>query len=53
MIQQEGQDFLDFSMTIKQDKKTFGTYKLTTKAPFVPPQYEEAVNSERQIQILD
>ena len=51
-------------MTVRQDKKTFGTFKLTTKAPFVPPhvckkcpfreealaEYEEAVKFEKQLQ---
>ena len=54
-------------MTVRQDKKTFGTFKLTRKAPFVPPhvckkcpfreeslaEYKEAVEFEKQLQTIN
>ena len=54
-------------MTVRQNKKTFGTFKLTRKAPFVPPhvckkcpfreeslaEYKEAVEFEKQLQTIN
>ena len=66
MIQRGDQAFLDYSMTVRQDK-TFGTFKLTTKAPPVTPhvckkcpfreealaEYEKAVELEKQRQAVE